>query len=165
MGSRLQIFYKHLQAKSEHLFLMILTKALSHSLRATICNQWALGTMARIGHPHGPWDVACDCFLYLFQACMRQAPIVEKTPATCGSLRAHYVNIYNLAFWTLSNMPAEKWSAHGFCSLPCISCLIKDAGVNGCCPKVSIKGISPVVACTALLQANSASFRCSSQSF
>ena len=46
--------------------------------------------MACIGHPHGPRYVACDCFLYLFQACMRQAPIVKKTPATCGSLRAHY---------------------------------------------------------------------------
>ena len=94
-------FYKqHLQGKPQHtggmgpmcynvLFLMILTKALSHSLRATMCN-WALGTMACIAHPHGPRYVACDCFLYLFRACMRQAPIVEKTPATCGSLRAHY---------------------------------------------------------------------------
>ena len=92
-------FYKqHLQAKYQQnggigpmcynaLFLMILTKALSHSLRATICN-WA----SCIGYPHvphGPRYVACDCFLYLFQACMRQAPIVEKTPATCGSLQAH----------------------------------------------------------------------------
>ena len=99
-------FYKqHLRAKPQHtggmgpmcynvLFLMILTKALSHSLRATMCN-WALGTMACIGHPHGPRYVACDCFLYLFQTCMRQAPIVEKTPATCGSLRAHYYDCCN----------------------------------------------------------------------
>ena len=100
MGSHLQIFTNNIQAKPQQtggigpmcynvLFLMIPTKALSHSLRATICN-WALGTMACIGHPPGPRYVACDCFLYLFQACMRQAPIVERTPATCGSLRAHY---------------------------------------------------------------------------
>ena len=73
-------FYKqHLQAKPQQtggigrmcynaLFLMILTKALSHSLRATIMMQLGIGHHA-LGIPmaHGViGNGACDCFLYLF---------------------------------------------------------------------------------------------------
>ena len=104
-GLTFAIFYKqHNQAKPQQtggigpiyynaLFLMILT---SSQLSLTYCVlPYATGHWAScIGHPHVPHDpryIACDCFLYLFQACMRQAPIVEKTPATCGSLRAHFM--------------------------------------------------------------------------